>query len=107
EQSITVGDLRFMLDLPVAERIEISQLDSIPIITNNLNGQFVPAKGKITLTKINPPERILRESPLSQGDYELYPKNEFVNYFPNEPYGDENLKENWQKENPVLDEDFD
>src|SRR5690606_37745867 len=25
EQSITVGDLRFMLDLPLAERIEISQ----------------------------------------------------------------------------------
>lgn len=107
EQSITVGDLRFMLDLPVAERIEISQLDSIPVITNNLNGQFVPAKGKITLTKINPPERILRNSPLPQTDYELYPKNEFVNYFPHEAYGDENQKENWQKENPVLDENFD
>jgi uncharacterized protein YfaS (alpha-2-macroglobulin family) len=107
EQSITVGDLRFMLDLPVAERIEISQLDSIPIITNNLNGQFVPAKGKITLTKINPPERILRNSPLPQTDYELYSKNEFVKYFPNEPFGDENQKENWQKESPVLDESFD
>lgn len=107
EQSITVGDLRFMLDLPVEERIEISQLDSIPIITNNLNGQFVPAKGKITLTKINPPSRVLRDSPLPQTDYELYSKNEFVNYFPHEPFGDENQKENWQKENPVLDESFD
>src|SRR5690606_1522896 len=45
--------------------------------------------------------------PLPQSDYELYPKNEFVNYFPNEPFGDENLKENWPKENPVLDENFD
>jgi len=107
EQSVTVGDLRYMLEIPVAEKIEISKWDSISIVTNNLNGQFAPAKGKITLTKINPPERILRESPLPQGDYELYPKNEFVNYFPNEPYGDENLKENWQKENPVLDENFD
>jgi len=107
EQSITVGDLRFILDLPVAEKIEISKLDSIPVVTNNLNGQFVPAKGKITLTKINPPERILRDSPLPQTDYELYPKNEFIQYFPNEPYSDENRKENWQKENPVLDESFD
>lgn len=107
EQSITVGDLRFMLDLPLAERIEISQLDSIPIITNNLNGQFVPAKGKITLTKIKPPSRVLRDSPLPQTDYELYPKNEFVGYFPHEPYGKENQKEYWSKEPPVLDESFD
>lgn len=107
EQSITVGDLRFMLNIPVADRIEISEFDSIPIVTNNLNGQFVPAKGKITLTKINPPSRVLRDSPLQPTDYELYPKNEFINYFPHEAYGDENQRENWTKETPVLSEDFD
>lgn len=107
EQSITVGDLRYMLDIPVAERIELSKLDSIPIVTNNLNGQFVPAKGRITLTKINPPKRILRDSPLSPTDYELYPKETFISYFPHEPYGGENQKENWAKENPVLNESFD
>ena len=107
EQSITVGDLRFMLNIPVADRIEISEFDSIPIVTNNLNGQFVPAKGKITLTKINPPSRVLRDSPLQQTDYELYPKDEFIHYFPHEAYGDENQKENWAKETPVLNENFD
>ncbi|NLN32219.1 MAG: TonB-dependent receptor plug domain-containing protein [Flavobacteriaceae bacterium] len=107
EQSITVGDLRFMLNIPVADRIEISEFDSIPIVTNNLNGQFVPAKGKITLTKINPPSRVLRDSPLQPTDYELYPKDEFINYFPHEAYGDENQKENWAKETPVLNENFD
>jgi len=49
----------------------------------------------------------LRDSPLPKTDYELYPKNEFVNYFPHEAYGYENEKENWQKENPVLNESFD
>lgn len=107
EQSITVGDLRFMLNIPLAERIEISELDSIPIVTNNLNGEFVPAKGKISLTKINPPSRVLRDSPLQPTDYELYPKDEFINYFPHEAYGDENQKENWAKEAPVLNENFD
>src|SRR5690606_24086644 len=107
EQSITVGDLRYMLNIPVAERIELSKLDSIPVITNNLNGQFVPAKGEITLTKINPPKRILRDSPLSPTDYELYPKETFISYFPHEPYDGENQKENWAKENPVLNESFD
>lgn len=107
EQSITVGDLRFLLDFNIADKVEISQLDSIQIITNNLNGQFAPVKGQMTLTKINPPTRILRESPLPKADYELYSKEEFVNYFPHDAYGDENEKENWQKENPVLNETFD
>lgn len=107
EQSITVGDLRYLLDFNIADKVEISQLDSIQIITNNLNGQFAPVKGQITLTKINPPTRILRESPLPESDYELYSKEEFVNYFPHDAYDDENEKENWQKENPVLNETFD
>src|SRR5690606_19202239 len=56
EQSITVGDLRYMLNIPVAERIEMSQFESIPVVTEYLNGPFAAAKGKITLTKINPRE---------------------------------------------------
>ncbi|MDX9704763.1 MAG: alpha-2-macroglobulin family protein [Weeksellaceae bacterium] len=107
EQSITVGDLRYMLNFSIPEQLEISTLDSILIVTNNLNGQFVPAKGEISLTKINPPERILRNSPFSQTDYELYSKNEFITYFPNEVYGDENKKENWKEEIPVLSQSFD
>ncbi|MFA7616565.1 MAG: MG2 domain-containing protein [Weeksellaceae bacterium] len=106
EQSITVGDLRYMLDFPVAERIEISKLDSIPVSTKNLNGQFAAAKGKISLTKINPPERVLRNSPLRGMDYELYSKQDFVSYFPNEAYGGENEKQNWEKDSPVLEENF-
>lgn len=107
EQSITVGDLPYLLDIPIDEKIEMTSLDSIPVLTQNLNNQFVPAKGKITVAKITPSDRILRESPLMQTDYELYPKSEFIKYFPHEPYANENLKENWKKETPILNETFD
>lgn len=106
-QSITVGDLRYILDFDLAEKIDISTLDSIPVLTQNLNGQFVPAQGKVTLTKITPPGRLLRESPIQKGDYELYSKEEFISYFPHEAYGNENDKENWEKESPVLSQSFD
>ena len=107
EQTITVGDLRYILNLPVSDRVEISKFDSIPIQTNNLNGQFSPAKGNISLTKINAPDRVLRASPFGLPDYELYPKNEFISYFPNEPFGDEFNIINWQSGNKVLNENFD
>jgi len=107
EQSVTVGDLRYMLDFNVSDKIEISQLDSIQVITHNLNGQFAPVKGQMTLIKINPPQRVLRNSPIPQGDYQLYPKEEFIQYFPHDAYGKENEKENWQEEDPVISQNFD
>ncbi|WP_182043397.1 alpha-2-macroglobulin family protein [Moheibacter lacus] len=107
EQSITVGDLRYKLEIPVAEKINLDEWDSIPFNTQNLSGEFVPAKGKITLTKINPPDRVLRKTPFQQTNYEVYSKAEFVNYFPHEPYGDEMNPENWEKETPILNESFD
>ena len=107
EQSITVGDLRYKLDIPIAEKINLDEWDSIAVNTLNLNDQFVPAKGKITLTKINPPDRVLRKTPFEPTNYEVYPKAEFVNYFPHEPYADEMNRENWEKETPILNESFD
>jgi uncharacterized protein YfaS (alpha-2-macroglobulin family) len=107
QQSITVGDLRYTLSIPVSQQIEISEWKELPIETNNLNGQFVQAKGKVSLTKINPPTRILRDSPLRETSYNLYEKEEFISYFPHEPYGKENQKENWAAESPILNESFD
>lgn len=107
EQSVTIGDLRYKLEIPLSDRVEISQLDSLNIQTENLNGQFAPAKGQITLTKINPPNRILRNSPLQKPSYQLYSKHEFIQYFPNEPYGNEKEKENWKKGKTLLNSSFD
>lgn len=107
EQAITVGDLRYTLSIPLTEKVNMNQLDSLSIVTNNLNGEFMPAKGKISITKINPPNRVLRDSRFAETDYNLYNQQEFVSYFPHDAYGDENKKENWAKENPVLNQDFD
>lgn len=107
EQSITVGDLRYTLNIPLTEKVNMNQLDSLSIITNNLNGGFLAAKGKVSITKINPPNRVLRDSRFAETDYNLYNQQEFVSYFPHEAYSDENKKENWTKENPVLNQDFD
>lgn len=107
EQSISVGDLRYVLDLNVNQRINVNQWDSIAITTNNLNGQFNPAKGNISLTKINPPNRVLRDNIFGEQDYQLFTKDEFIQHFPNEAYGDENDRKNWTKEASILNENFD
>ncbi|MGS2740769.1 alpha-2-macroglobulin family protein [Sinomicrobium sp. M5D2P17] len=106
-QSITVGDLRYTLHLDMPSQVAWEDLKTAGIRTENLNGQFMPAKGELTLTKIIPPERVLRESPLQAGDYELYDKEEFVKRFPNDPYAKEDKKENWKEESPAISVNFD
>lgn len=106
-QRITVGDLRYTLQLDLPARVAWDSLKAIPVVTRNLNGQFMPARGQLTLAKIIPPDRILRETPLLEGDYELYGKADFVKMFPNDPYAKENKQENWQKEAPVVSVNFD
>lgn len=107
EQSIKIGDLRYVLNLKVNDRMNLDSLDSISILTENLNGQFNPAKGKITLSKINPPHRVLKKFSFDEVDYQLFSKQEFIETFPHYAYGNEFLKENWETENPVIHENFD
>src|SRR5690625_3261611 len=107
EKSIRIGDLSYILDIPISQKLNKSQWDSIPIKTENLNNKFSPAKGEIKLTKLNAPDRILRDSPLATPDYELISKEEFIEYFPNEPFADENKPEHWEEGKTVLHRSFD
>ncbi|MBC9794547.1 carboxypeptidase-like regulatory domain-containing protein, partial [Sinomicrobium weinanense] len=106
-QSITVGDLRYTLGLDIPSRVEWEALKNITLHTENLNGQFAPAKGKLTLARIVPPDRVLRENPLQDGDYKLYDRAAFVKMFPHDPYAKEDKKENWPQEDPVIAVNFD
>lgn len=107
EKSIRIGELSYVLNIPISEKLNKKEWDSIPIKTENLNYQFSPAQGEIKLTKLNAPKRILRESSLATPDYELYDKEEFIDYFPNEPFAEENKPEHWEKGKTVLNRSFD
>lgn len=106
EQLIKIGDLRYVLNFKIDDRMNLDELDSISIQTENLNGQFNPAKGKITLSKINPPNRILKNFSFDEVDYQLFSKQEFIEIFPHYAYGNEFLKENWEAENPIIQQNF-
>lgn len=107
EQTLVVGDWRYELTLPIADKIELTKLDTLPIVTKNLNGKLVAAQGAITLTKINPPQRVLRDSPFPEMDMMTYDRDTFINYFPHLAYGAEYKKKNWKKGEVVLKQTFD
>lgn len=62
----------------------------ITIQTNNLNGQFVPAKGSIKIYKLQIPETVTRPRPWSAPDLPSLTEAEFKTLFPHDTYNNPN-----------------
>lgn len=78
----------------------------IKIETQNLNGEFVPAKGSVKVYKLKAPNAVLRPRPWPAPDYKMLSKDEFKKLFPHEAYADEHQSENWEKGDLVFEKSF-
>ncbi|TPV34196.1 alpha-2-macroglobulin [Paucihalobacter ruber] len=65
----------------------------IAIQTNNLNGQFVPAKGNIKIYKLQEPETVTRPRPWLAPDLPSLTEAEFKTLFPHDIYSNPNSAE--------------
>jgi len=79
----------------------------LSLVSQNLNGEFVPAKGTLKIYKLDAPESVLRSRPWNAPDYQMMSQQEFKNLFPHEPYNDEHLVTNWKKGKEVFNTTFD
>ncbi|MFC0604728.1 alpha-2-macroglobulin family protein [Winogradskyella pulchriflava] len=79
----------------------------ISITTQNLNGEFVVAKGTLKVYKLVAPKTVLRSRPWRAPDYQTLSKEEFKALFPHEAYDDESLISNWKKGEEVFSTNFD
>ncbi|WP_298514466.1 MG2 domain-containing protein [uncultured Kordia sp.] len=81
---------------------------SAEIIIKNLNGEKVPAKGTLTIHKLQAPDRVLRVRPFRVPDYKSIAETEFKKLFPHEAYSeDEQNYLKWKKGKNVFEETFD
>ncbi len=79
----------------------------LTISTNNLNGQFVSAKGTVKMYKLQAPEYVLRPRTWPAPDYEGFTKEEFKKLFPHDAFGDEHNASTWKKGELVWQSNFD
>ncbi|SEQ71466.1 Alpha-2-macroglobulin family N-terminal region [Hyunsoonleella jejuensis] len=104
---VNVGYHALTASLSVPESLEKTKKDNtISITTQNLNGEFVPAKGVIKIYKLISPERSLRMRPWPAPDYQEFSKAAFNTLFPYDAYTDEHLPSNWEKGALVLEKSF-
>ncbi|MFD0796659.1 alpha-2-macroglobulin [Maribacter chungangensis] len=77
------------------------------IATNNLNGQFTPAKGTVKMYKLKAPEQVLRPRKWAAPDYAGFTKSEFEELYPNDAFTNEHDASTWEKGALVWQSDFD
>jgi uncharacterized protein YfaS (alpha-2-macroglobulin family) len=107
ETQISVGYIALSADVEVGQQINKDSFKFINIITNNLGGQFEPAKGSLSIQQLDAPKRAYTKRYWQKPDQFIMSKAEFEQSFPNYAYKDADEPQNWAKLETVFKGDFD
>ncbi|MDQ6757822.1 MAG: MG2 domain-containing protein [Bacteroidota bacterium] len=95
---VPVGYKSLNLQINISSQpINVDSLKQIFISTKNLSGELEPAIAEVKVYKLQTPQRLIRSRYWPQPDEFVMNKEEFLKYFPNDEYNNENKKETWQK----------
>ena len=105
---ITIGYHTMTANMYIANPFDKnSKENKLTISTNNLNGQFVPAKGIVKMYKLKAPESVNRPRTWAAPDYDAWSKEEFKKKYPHDAFEDEHDASNWEKGELVWQSSFD
>lgn len=108
ESSITIGDLPKKLSLQIPEKSTQKECKQIVISSTSLNDVKLPSQGKIILTELIVPKKIILPNKSSQiPDYQLYDEKTFNQYFPFLPYSKEEQNPKYWKRGKEIAYSFD
>jgi hypothetical protein len=106
ETQVPVGykALNLSISLPYGDNLSADSLKNIFIKTENLSGEFEPAKVNVLIYKLKSPDRLIRERYWQQPDQFVMSKEDYIKNFPNDEYSDETKKESWEKVSKAFEE---
>lgn len=102
-QGINAGyrSVNIVMDSP--ESGKPTDLDTVKIRTENLNGQFVSTGVQVRIHKLQAPGKVYRKRLWSKPDQYLFDEATFHQYFPNDEYKEESDPMTWAKGTSVWD----
>jgi len=98
EITVSAGYTAVQLALDIPQKIEADSLRSIGLRTLNTAGVHLPTNISLTINKLQPPARLIRERYWQQPDLFVMSKEEFLRHFPNDEYSNERDETTWPKE---------
>ncbi|HOZ85518.1 MAG TPA: alpha-2-macroglobulin family protein [Niabella sp.] len=106
EDQVSVGYKSLLLTVDVPKSIETDQLKSIKVRTENMAGLFEKSRVMISVFRLKPEQRLLRNRYWNAPDTFVLSKEEYIKNFPNDIYDQENEPKNWPKAEKVFDQTF-
>ncbi|MGK0387629.1 MAG: hypothetical protein ACI94Y_000355 [Maribacter sp.] len=103
--TVKVGTIALDIDISIAQSINKNALDSFKIYSNNLNGEFEKAIGKISIHKLVSPGILIEKYWKMPTDFMLS-KDDYKKAFPNRAYKEEDQVQNWILGKEILNAKF-
>jgi uncharacterized protein YfaS (alpha-2-macroglobulin family) len=98
EKLVSVGYKALMLDVNIPEKLATDSLKSLSIMTQNMNGEFVPANLEVSVTKLKTEKRLIRSRYWERPDQFVMTKEEYIRNFPYDEYDNETNEQTWDKD---------
>ena len=95
--SVSYKALRLHIEDPAGESMPADSLRSLRISTQNMSGSFEPAMVNITISRLQPPTRLIRDRYWQQPDQYSMSREAFLQDFPLDDYNNETDHRNWPK----------
>ncbi|HEX6334334.1 MAG TPA: MG2 domain-containing protein, partial [Flavisolibacter sp.] len=86
-----------LIKTTVDESLPVDSLKKIFIRTENMNGEFRRADVTVTLTRLQPEDRLIRKRYWPQPDTFVMSREQFLQHFPHDEYRDETNPANWTR----------
>lgn len=95
--TLSIGEKELLLDPDVPEYVDLSTARLvIPIKTTNLGGEHISAQGKVTISRLQTPDHVLRSRLWDAPDRDYLTRDEFKSLFPHDIYGKEDQMAEWK-----------
>ena len=107
ERSVELGYLSLTAGILIPEAFDRTQAPLLVVYTNNLDGQKVAAKGKITIQRLDSPAQYYLSRYWEKPDQYTIPEAAFKTNFPNIAYKKEDERESWAVKEQVYAGDLD
>jgi hypothetical protein len=101
ESSVSVGYKSLILSVDLPSSLPLDSLNKISIRTENMAGEFEPAKVNVSISKLKEEKRLIRKRYWERPDQFVMSKDEYIRNFPYDEYDNETDHQSWMKEKQV------
>lgn len=106
QSSVRISNSNLLITCTLPDVLYAPNFEGLKIKANNLNGEEVPAKAIISITRLKSPGQLLSDRYWEAPDAFILEEKNFKEKFPNYPYKEENKPENWPKGKKVFEQEI-